>query len=119
MSDRSALEKRKRLREDFPLLNVTNLMILLPLLARRHLRICARKKKKRNLLNLATDSVDSIAIADEIAEWVDTVLDDAAPLEPVELGFLAEASLKKARNLKTSALLRPKATQVEPLQAHL
>ncbi|KAJ7107219.1 hypothetical protein C8R43DRAFT_1091981 [Mycena crocata] len=35
--------------------------------------------------------------ADNIAEWVDTTLDDAAPLEPSELGALASECLKKAQ----------------------
>ncbi|KAJ7648975.1 hypothetical protein DFH06DRAFT_996741 [Mycena polygramma] len=42
-------------------------------------------------------AIDSIIVADEISEWVDTVLDDAAPVEPSELGFLAADCLKKAR----------------------
>ncbi|KAJ7150019.1 hypothetical protein C8R43DRAFT_1088096 [Mycena crocata] len=42
-------------------------------------------------------AVDSIITADEIAEWVDTVLDDAAPLAPAELGSLAGDCLKHAR----------------------
>ncbi|KAJ7458981.1 hypothetical protein FB451DRAFT_1406157 [Mycena latifolia] len=45
-------------------------------------------------------AVDSISAADEVAEWVHTVLDDAAPLEPAELGSLAEESLKTSRKAK-------------------
>ncbi|KAJ7935007.1 hypothetical protein B0H13DRAFT_2305164 [Mycena leptocephala] len=45
-------------------------------------------------------AIDSIAVADEISSWIDTVLDDAAPLDPSELGCLAADSLKKARKLK-------------------
>jgi hypothetical protein len=44
--------------------------------------------------------VDSVAAADDIAEWVDTVLDDAAPLRPEELGALASECLKIARKKK-------------------
>ncbi|KAJ7911238.1 hypothetical protein B0H13DRAFT_1875991 [Mycena leptocephala] len=45
-------------------------------------------------------AVDSIVVADEIAEWVDTILDDAAPLDPAELASLAVDGLKKARKSK-------------------
>ncbi|KAJ6531450.1 hypothetical protein B0H10DRAFT_2270389, partial [Mycena sp. CBHHK59/15] len=44
--------------------------------------------------------VDSIVLTDNIAEWVDTILDDAAPLDPKELSSLATASLKTARKAK-------------------
>ncbi|KAJ7436649.1 hypothetical protein B0H11DRAFT_2109655 [Mycena galericulata] len=44
--------------------------------------------------------VDSIILADDIADGVDTVLDDAAPRDPKELGSLAAASLKTARKQK-------------------
>ncbi|KAJ7857810.1 hypothetical protein B0H14DRAFT_3637989 [Mycena olivaceomarginata] len=44
--------------------------------------------------------IESIAKADEIAEWVDTVLDDAAPLEPMQLEFLAADCLRKSRKSK-------------------
>ncbi|KAF8166298.1 hypothetical protein K438DRAFT_2066618 [Mycena galopus ATCC 62051] len=44
--------------------------------------------------------VDSIILADDVADWVDTVLDDAAPWDPKELGALAAASLKTARKQK-------------------
>jgi hypothetical protein len=44
--------------------------------------------------------VDSIILADDVADWVDTVLDDAAPQDPKELGALAAASLKTARRQK-------------------
>ncbi|KAJ6550748.1 hypothetical protein B0H10DRAFT_2242550 [Mycena sp. CBHHK59/15] len=44
--------------------------------------------------------VDSIVLTDNIAEWVDTILDDAAPLDPKELSSLATASLKVARKAK-------------------
>lgn len=46
------------------------------------------------------DSVDSIVVADEIAEWVETVLDDAAPLGHAQLGSLAADCLKIARKNK-------------------
>ncbi|KAJ6621933.1 hypothetical protein B0H10DRAFT_2214741 [Mycena sp. CBHHK59/15] len=42
-------------------------------------------------------AVDSIVAADDIADWVDTVLDDAASKEPAELEALAVASLNTAR----------------------
>ncbi|KAJ6550546.1 hypothetical protein B0H10DRAFT_1968821 [Mycena sp. CBHHK59/15] len=42
-------------------------------------------------------AVDSIVAADDIADWVDTVLDDAASKEPAELEALEVASLKTAR----------------------
>ncbi|KAJ7624166.1 hypothetical protein B0H17DRAFT_1340407, partial [Mycena rosella] len=45
-------------------------------------------------------AVDSIIFADEIAEWVETVLEDAAPLHPSELASLAADGLKKARKSK-------------------
>lgn len=44
--------------------------------------------------------VDSIVVADDIADWVDTVLDDAAPRNPDELYELAKDSLKAARKQK-------------------
>ncbi|KAJ7444970.1 hypothetical protein B0H11DRAFT_2203490 [Mycena galericulata] len=44
--------------------------------------------------------VDSIVLADDVADWVDTILDDAAPQDPKELGALAAASLKTARKQK-------------------
>ncbi|KAJ7128547.1 hypothetical protein C8R44DRAFT_732881 [Mycena epipterygia] len=44
--------------------------------------------------------VDSIVLADDVADWVETVLDDAAPRDPKELGPLAAASLKTARKQK-------------------
>ncbi|KAJ7804447.1 hypothetical protein B0H14DRAFT_3486189 [Mycena olivaceomarginata] len=46
------------------------------------------------------EAVDSIVLADDVADWVDTVLDDAAPRDPQELGALAAASLKTARKQK-------------------
>ncbi|KAJ7498083.1 hypothetical protein B0H11DRAFT_1998594, partial [Mycena galericulata] len=49
---------------------------------------------------LGDEVVDSIILADDIADWVDTVLDDAAPRDPKELGSLAAASLKTARKQK-------------------
>ncbi|KAJ7182123.1 hypothetical protein C8R46DRAFT_985245 [Mycena filopes] len=45
-------------------------------------------------------AVDSIVVADEIAEWVETILDDAAPLAPAELASLALDGLKSARKSK-------------------
>ncbi|KAJ6617728.1 hypothetical protein B0H10DRAFT_2189833 [Mycena sp. CBHHK59/15] len=45
-------------------------------------------------------TVDSIIVADEIAEWVETVLEDTAPLDPSELASLAADGLKKARKSK-------------------
>ncbi|KAJ6572936.1 hypothetical protein B0H10DRAFT_1964304 [Mycena sp. CBHHK59/15] len=39
-------------------------------------------------------TVDSIIVADEIAEWVETVLEDVAPLDPSELASLAADGLK-------------------------
>ncbi|KAF7342874.1 DDE family endonuclease [Mycena sanguinolenta] len=45
-------------------------------------------------------AVDSIAIADDIAEWVYTILEDAAPLEPDQLQSLASDGLKAARKKK-------------------
>ncbi|KAJ6632498.1 hypothetical protein B0H10DRAFT_2251958 [Mycena sp. CBHHK59/15] len=42
-------------------------------------------------------AVDSIVVADDIAEWIDTVLDDAAPRELDELCSLAVDCLKDAR----------------------
>jgi hypothetical protein len=44
--------------------------------------------------------VDSIVLADDVADWVDTVLDDAAPQDPKELSALAAVSLKTARKQK-------------------
>ncbi|KAJ7882883.1 hypothetical protein B0H13DRAFT_1890653 [Mycena leptocephala] len=44
--------------------------------------------------------VDSIVLADDVADWVDTVLDDAAPQDPKELVALTAASLKTARKQK-------------------
>ncbi|KAJ6533251.1 hypothetical protein B0H19DRAFT_1081407 [Mycena capillaripes] len=44
--------------------------------------------------------VNSTILADNVAEWVDTILDDAAPQEPQELGALAALSLKLARKQK-------------------
>ncbi|KAJ6597343.1 hypothetical protein B0H10DRAFT_2441737 [Mycena sp. CBHHK59/15] len=41
-------------------------------------------------------AVDSIIVADKIAEWVETVLEDAAPPHPSELASLAADGLKKA-----------------------
>jgi hypothetical protein len=46
------------------------------------------------------EMVNSVILADDVADWVDTVLDDAAPLDPKELGALAAASLKTARKRK-------------------
>ncbi|KAK7008159.1 hypothetical protein R3P38DRAFT_3211809 [Favolaschia claudopus] len=46
------------------------------------------------------NAVDSIVIANDIADWVETVLDDAAPKEPAELQALAVDSLKGARKQK-------------------
>jgi hypothetical protein len=46
------------------------------------------------------EAIDSIAIADDVAEWVDTILDDAAPLKPDELHALAVDGLKAARKNK-------------------
>jgi hypothetical protein len=45
-------------------------------------------------------AIDSIVVTDEIAEWVETVLDDAAPLHPSELASLAVDGLRKARKLQ-------------------
>ncbi|KAJ7788804.1 hypothetical protein B0H14DRAFT_3503735 [Mycena olivaceomarginata] len=45
-------------------------------------------------------AIDSIVVTDEIAEWVETVLDDAAPLHPLELASLAADGLIKARKLQ-------------------
>ncbi|KAJ7870623.1 hypothetical protein B0H14DRAFT_2571208 [Mycena olivaceomarginata] len=45
-------------------------------------------------------AVDSIAVADDIAEWVDTILEDAAPLETDQLQSLASDCLKAARKNK-------------------
>jgi hypothetical protein len=45
-------------------------------------------------------AVDSIAIADDIAEWVETILDDAAPPESDKLHSLATDCLKDARKKK-------------------
>ncbi|KAF8211778.1 hypothetical protein K438DRAFT_58293 [Mycena galopus ATCC 62051] len=45
-------------------------------------------------------AVDSIAIADNIAEWVDTILEDAAPPETDQLQSLASDGLKAARKNK-------------------
>ncbi|KAJ7325750.1 hypothetical protein DFH08DRAFT_816827 [Mycena albidolilacea] len=45
-------------------------------------------------------AVDSIAVADNIAEWVDTILEDAAPLETDQLQSLASDCLKAARKNK-------------------
>jgi hypothetical protein len=44
-------------------------------------------------------AVDSIAVADDIAEWIE-VLEDAALLDPTSLGALASDSLKLARKNK-------------------
>jgi hypothetical protein len=41
-------------------------------------------------------AVDSIVVADDIAEWIDTALDDAAPSEPDALCSLAADCLKTA-----------------------
>ncbi|KAJ7794205.1 hypothetical protein B0H14DRAFT_3888832 [Mycena olivaceomarginata] len=45
--------------------------------------------------------VDSIILADDVADWVDTVHDDAAPQDPKELGALAAASLKQHAGRRT------------------
>jgi hypothetical protein len=42
-------------------------------------------------------AVDSIVVADDIAEWINTALDDAAPSEPDALCSLAADCLKTAR----------------------
>jgi hypothetical protein len=42
-------------------------------------------------------AINSIVVADEIPEWVDTILNDTAPLDPAELASLAVNGLKKAR----------------------
>ncbi|KAJ7163044.1 hypothetical protein C8R46DRAFT_1221839 [Mycena filopes] len=44
--------------------------------------------------------VDATILADDVADWVHTVLDDAAPRDPKELGALAAASLKTAHKQK-------------------
>ncbi|KAF8138009.1 hypothetical protein K438DRAFT_2119523 [Mycena galopus ATCC 62051] len=46
------------------------------------------------------EAIDSIAIADNVAEWVDSILDDAAPLDPDELRALAADGLNAARKNK-------------------
>jgi nitric oxide reductase large subunit len=45
-------------------------------------------------------AIDSIVVADEIAEWVETVLDDTALLHPSKLASLAANGLRKARKLQ-------------------
>ncbi|KAJ7016406.1 hypothetical protein C8F04DRAFT_1281500 [Mycena alexandri] len=47
--------------------------------------------------------VDAAILVDDIAGWVDTILDDATPQEPKELGALAAACLKVARRKKDYA----------------
>ncbi|KAJ7123021.1 hypothetical protein C8R44DRAFT_735628 [Mycena epipterygia] len=56
--------------------------------------------EKQARLEHGDEIIDSIAVADDIAEWVDTVLEDAAPLRLDQLGSLASESLKVARKKK-------------------
>ncbi|KAJ6614499.1 hypothetical protein B0H10DRAFT_1950628 [Mycena sp. CBHHK59/15] len=58
------------------------------------------RRQKKSAEKGGNEVVDSIVLTDNIAEWVDTILDDAAPLDPKELSSLATASLKTARKAK-------------------
>jgi hypothetical protein len=62
--------------------------------------ISPEELEKDAQLHNGNAAVDSIIDADNIAEWVDTILDDAAPLDPPELAALAVDCLKTARRNK-------------------